>query len=414
MDKATKYYKKALTKYHNGYIDEAIDLCAASVAENNRYKAAASFKGVLFYFKGDLENARGLWDFNVRVNKDVVSKKYLENTRFDDKLLSIYARSIVLINEVKIADALLLLKQCEESDFNVINVSNYIAVCYIKQGEFKEAKLYLDKVMNIDKKNKMALDNLKMLKSYGIIDRKFAHAPAIIILIIVLIIGSVLSMHFSKNNRLATVPKVEKVDKPKQTVPKEIKPDQTKTEETKPKEINQATPIEIFPYDKLKAYIDEANYDEIDKQLNLWKDKSIDDRSKALLQNALVLIKDKGLDFFYDEAQKYSAESDYKNAFDYYYKVYSYGSVDYHYESALFYLGKSKDKIGSMDDALKYYEEYSKAFPKGSYEPTVLYTLAMLYSKNDINKAKAFAKVLLESFPDSEYNNTNMRDILVN
>ena len=396
MDKATKYYKKALTKYHNGHIDQAIDLCGASVAENNKYKAAASLKGILFYFKGDLENARQLWDFNVRVNKDVVSKKYIENTRFDDKFLPIYASAIALINELKIGEALTALKECEESDFNVINVSNHIAVCLIKQGEFEKAKEYLDKVLTIDIKNKMALDNIKMLKKYRIIERKFSYTPLVICLVIVLILGSGLGIYFSRGKKVATVPPVVAV-KPKE----------------KSEAIAKPIPLaEVFPYDTVKTSIATANYDELDKQYNLWKSKSVDDKGKVLLENALVLIKDKGLKVFYDKAQNYLTQKDYNNAFVYYYKVYSYGHVDYLYESALYALGNSKEKLGNTDEALKYYEEYSAAFPNGSYEATVLYTLANLYSKTDINKAKVCAKILLKNFPKSDYNNNVMKALL--
>jgi len=105
-------------------------------------------------------------------------------------------------------------------------------------------------------------------------------------------------------------------------------------------------------------------------------------------------------------------QKDYNNAFVYYYKVYSYGHVDYLYESALYALGNSKEKLGNTDEALKYYEEYSAAFPNGSYEATVLYTLANLYSKTDINKAKVCAKILLKNFPKSDYNNNVMKALL--
>ena len=396
MDKATKYYKEALTKYHNGYIDQAINLCAASVAENNKYKAAASLKGVLFYFKGDLENARELWEFNVRVNKDVVSKKYLDNSKIDDKFLPIYAKGVGLINEVKISEALECLKECEESDFNVINVSNHIALCYIKQGEFSKARVYLDKVIVIDKKNKMAMDNIKMLKKYGIIENKFKHVPIIACLIILIIIGTSLSTHFFKRKTVAIQPKVEVV-KPV------VKTEPTTKEEVKP--------AQTFPYDKLKAYIDQGNYDELDKQLNLWKDKNVDDKAKALLQTASVLVKDKGLKAFYDKAGQYSTAKDYKNAFIYYYKIYSYGKVNYLYENGLFFLGKTKEKLGDAEEAIKYYEEYNTDFPKGEYAASVLYTLVNLYSKKDTDKSKTFAKILIKRFPNSDYNNTFIKKL---
>ena len=55
------------------------------------------------------------------------------------------------------------------------------------------------------------------------------------------------------------------------------------------------------------------------------------------------------------------------------------------------------------------------SIPKGfsiSAEATVLYALANLYSKTDINKAKVCAKILLKNFPKSDYNNNVMKALL--
>ncbi len=423
MDKATKYYKKALVKYHNGYIDEAINLCGASVAENKKYKAAASLKGVLFYFKGDLENARELWDFNVRINKDVVSQKYIENTRNDDELLSVYAEAIQLINQIKINEALELLRKCEVSDFNVINVSNHIASCLIKQAEFDKAWAYLEKVLNIDKKNKMALENIKMLTQYGIIEKKHNYNLLIAMIVVLLLFGSGLTYYTTQVNKpsskkISTVvkkpessatnkkPKVETTT-PKTTTPQTTTPPVAKTEN------NAANSTEKFPYEQIKKDIADSNYDNVFSEIIQWKDKSIDATAKELLDNGKLFLKNNAAQYFYTQGRDYSKNRDFKLAADYFYKVYFLGKGEL-FEHGLFFLGSSYESLGNTADAIKYYEEYNSTFPSGNYEDTVLYSLAMLNKSIDMSKSKHYASIIEDNFSDSIYYNSNIKSILSN
>lgn len=409
MDKANKYYKKALIKYHKGYIDDAINYCGASISENKKFKAALSLKGVLYYFKGDLESARELWDFNVRVNKDVVSKKYIENTKNDDELLSIFAEAVHLTEKVKINDALRLLKSCEVSDFNVINVSNYTALCLIKQGEYDKAWVYLEKVLNIDKKNKMALDNIKMLREYGIIEKKYNFNPIIASLIALLMLGSGLTIYRNHINKKPSKKAVVSVEKKK---PAENTP---KTTVQPPAEQTPASPQtkteEKFPFDKINKELSSLDYDNMYADLIKWKDKNLNSNEKALLDSVNSELKSQGSEYFYTQGRQLSKDNNYKTALEYYYKVYFLGQGDF-YEHGLFYLASSSEEVGNKNDAIKYYQEYSTAFPSGSYEDTVLYNLSMIYKDIDISKAKKYAEMLSDNFSDSEYINSNIKEIL--
>jgi len=430
MDKATKYYKKALVKYHNGYIDEAINLCGASVAENKKYKAAASLKGVLFYFKGDLENARELWDFNVRINKDVVSQKYIENTRNDDELLSVYTEAVHLINQIKISEGLELLRKCEVSDFNVINVSNYIASCLIKQAEFDKAWVYLEKVLNIDKKNKMALDNIKMLTQYGIIEKKHNFNLLIAMLVVLLVFGSGLTYYNTQLNKpsskksstVAKKTETTTTTKKPTTTPKTTTPETTTPKATTPQtttppavktENKESTSAEKFPYEQVKKDIADSNYDNVFSNIIKWKDKNIDATAKELLDSGKVFLKNNATQYFYTQGRDYSKNRNFKLAADYFYKVYFLGKGEL-FEHALFFLGSSDESIGNTADAIKYYEEYNSTFPSGSYEDTVLYSLAMLYKSTDMSKAKHYAGLIEENFSDSIYYNSNIKNMLAN
>ena len=421
MDKSTKYYRKALTKYHKGYIDEAISLCGQSVAENNKFKAATSLKGVLFYFKGDLENARELWDFNVRMNKDVVSQKYIENTRCDDEFLNIFARAVTFIKEVRINEALELLQECEKSDFNVINVSNYISLCMIKQGRFEEARKYIDKVLNLDKKNSMALNNIKMMKEYGIIENNFGIKVIAAALVVLLILGSSLSMLYMSRKKTANSSagtKVQNIQNSSATQ-KDNSKDKTNAPATQTPAVTTPTPPaqtekpqDTFPAEQVKKDLESSNFDNIYTDILNWKDKNISEENKALIAKGEEILKNKAIGYFYSKARELSVSGDIKTAADYYFRVYTYGKNNDFYEHGLYFLGSSKEKLGNTADALKYYEEYSNAFPKGSYEDTVLYQLANIYSSTDITKAKHFASLLREGFSDSIYNNSVIKNIL--
>lgn len=137
MDKSSKLYNKALKKYNNGFIDKAFELCEESISLNINNSAAINLKGLLYYIKGDINSCRGLWKMNSQLNKDRVSEKYIQDSSNDEKLLELYNTASILIKELKINEALILLKQCEKSHFNYINVNNYLALCYIKKATMR-------------------------------------------------------------------------------------------------------------------------------------------------------------------------------------------------------------------------------------------------------------------------------------
>src|SRR4051794_16018671 len=130
MDKSGKLYVKAMNKYNDGYIDKALNLCEKSISINITNSAALNLKGILHYLKGDLENAKKMWNINYKRNNDEVSKKYLKDSIKDKEKLQVYVNALDLIKQLNISGALTILKQCENSHFNFINVSNSISLCY--------------------------------------------------------------------------------------------------------------------------------------------------------------------------------------------------------------------------------------------------------------------------------------------
>ena len=95
--------------------------------------------------------------------------------------MQLYVNALDLIKQFNISGALEILKQCENSHFNFINVNNHISLCYIKQGEYDKALHYINEVLKVDKKNTQAIMNKKTLIEYGNLKREINYKKIFIV-----------------------------------------------------------------------------------------------------------------------------------------------------------------------------------------------------------------------------------------
>ena len=403
MDKSQKIYNKALKKYNDGYIDKAIELCEESISLNIKNRASINLKGLLLYLKGDLDKAQKLWKMNHQVNGDGVSEKYLSSLKEDDVRLSLYVKALKFIRELKINEALKLLEQCAESDFNYIKVNNYRALCYIKKGEYKKALEKLNNVLKVDVKNDEAKKSMKLLENLNVIKKKFsfkkiACISAIVICSVVLI---VLIFNGVKNKNLAKV-KTSTIKNSVQKASGVKNKTKQKAETTK----------EVFPQEKFKGYIQNKDYDSIYIEVKKWKDKQLSTDEGALLSEGTNLLKEDGSAYFYKLGTNYLNSNDYNNAKAYLTKAYEFGSENYLYADIVYMLATTLDSSGDTKNAINYYIQYDKSFSDGDYEETVLYRLAVIYKDTDKSQAKKYAQGLVDKYPNSIYNNSIISNLI--
>ncbi|NFF66422.1 hypothetical protein FCV31_03315, partial [Clostridium sporogenes] len=64
--------------------------------------------------------------------------------------------------------------------------------------------------------------------------------------------------------------------------------------------------------------------------------------------------------------------------------------------------------------AIRYYEIYVNSFVKSDYGDLALYKVATLNEKIDDVKSKNYAKKLSQIYPQSIYNNSNIKRIINN
>lgn len=405
MDRSQKIYNKALKKYNSGQIDKAIELCEESISLNIKNRASINLKGLLLYLKGDLDNAQRLWKMNHQVNGDKVSEKYLNASEEDDVRFSLFVKALKLIREVKINEALNLLEQCAESDFNYIKVNNYRALCYIKKGKYKKALEKLNDVLKVDVNNDEAKRTMKLLENLNVVKKKFPvrkiASVALVIVCSVVLVTLIFNGIKSKNSAKIKTSAIKNSGQRTLDVNNKNK---QKTETTK----------EVFPEGDFKNYIQNKDYDSIYVEVKKWKDKQLNSSDKELLSEGMELLNGDGSAYFYKLGSNYLDGKDYNNAKAYLIKAYEFGSTNYLYADIIYMLATTLDSSGDVQNAINYYIQYDKSFSDGDYEETVLYRLAVIYKDIDRVQSKKYAQKLVDNYPNSIYNNSVIDDLINN
>lgn len=437
MDKSGKIYIKAMNKYNDGYIDKALSLCEKSISLNIGNAAALNLKGILYYLKGDLENAKKVWNINYKRNGDEVSKKYLKDSIKDKEKLQLYVNALERIKQLNISGALEVLKQCENSHFNFINVNNNISLCYIKQGEYDKALQYINEVLKVDKRNAEASMNRKTLIEYGNLKseinyKKIGIVTASIFLAIIMLFLGKSYMHNIKELSITSIKKIQseissikgkdkeetknlsKIESPKfEEIKKNTEADKQSISKNENKPIEkQPRKVVKFPREQFKESIKNNNMEQIVGYVNEWKDADLEMNDKLLIVNGEQIIKSNGVKYFYEKGIGYMNNKKFIEAQKCFLYALPYSKDNYLQQHIIYMLAVSYQSVSDFQNAVKYYELSLKQFPSGNYAEESLYNLIIINKEVDINKAKAYAETLVKQFPYSQYNNTIVKRVL--
>ncbi|MEK6266261.1 MAG: tetratricopeptide repeat protein [Clostridium sp.] len=404
MDKSGKIYVKAMNKYNDGYIDKSLALCEKCISINITNAAALNLKGILYYLKGDLESAKKMWNINYKRNHNEVSKKYLKDSVKDVQKLQLYFNALDLMKKFNISGALDILKQCENSHFNFINVNNSISLCYIKCGEYDKALQHINQVLGVDKKNTQAIINKKTLIEYGNLKRDINYKKNFIIIgsifLAITILLLVKTYGRKESNDLIIASKTG----------------QTKValngNNQAEKDTNLNKDSKKFPEQQFVESIKNKNMEKIIEYLNLWKDADLEINHKLLLVEGEELIKKDGIVYFYAKGMSYMDSEKYIEAEKYFLYALPYSKDNYLEQHISYMLALCYKSDSDFENAVKYYELTLNNFPSGSYTEEVLYNLIFINKDVDLNKAKDYAEKLVKQFPSSEYNNSMVKSIM--
>jgi tetratricopeptide (TPR) repeat protein len=425
MEKSNKMYTKALRLYENGYLDRALEMSEKAISCNLKNSAALNLKGLLLYFKGDLQGARAMWSISKEVNKDDVSKRYLLSTAADSEKEDLYKEALELAKEIKLREAVVLLRECEKSDFNIINVCNALTSCLIKLGSYDAAESCINKVLSLHRNNREAKENLGLMIEYGIKPRrgnrlKLAVAASILFMVATAAIlwpyafGATKNIHSNNTSKISfrsLYSDVFNKGKLENSTLEAGEDDLLVPAENKNLSDN-VEKEEDFPRELLAQLIEVRDYDEVYSYLESWKDKKLSVEEALIYVEAVRLMEGRGALYFYNSSRRYFAEKSYERAEQELFKAYNYSAKHYIHPHVIFMLASVNDRMGKNEEAAAFYTIYSEEYEEGDYIETVYYKLALLYRDTNISKAQKFAEKLISNYPKSIYNNTIVEEIM--
>lgn len=433
MSKDNEIYKKALDYYHNGDIEKAISVCERLGEEIALSRNILNFKGLLHYLKGEMNDARKLWNLNYENNKDEISKKYLLDSKKDEGYAILFIEAMQHIKDLQISNAIEKLEICKvKTNYNSINVNNELAKCYMKKGQYKKVIECIEAVLNLDKKNSIALENRKTLISLGIINDNSNKKLYIALSIILFLLGSGLFYKFlilnkdniSKKNANNTDMSKKTVendknknelnknelnnkdnkvteDKSKNSIEEKVAEVKNKEDEkNKDKNKGQMDEKKVFPSKNLRSSIDNKDYDKINTIVQEYKVENLDINDKVIFNEAKNFMENTAGEYYYFRGRDFAKNNKFNEAIECYKKGITYGKGMFPYEDSLYILGVSYNKVGNTEEALRIYERYYKEYKdksyvkKGTYIKDVMYYLRDTYKNLDDNKFKVYEEEL--------------------
>lgn len=171
---SVRLYNEALQKAKNKDFSNAIHLIEKSLYFNKNNIEARNLLGLLYYQVGRLGDAVKQWILSSNINKNENNNKafyYLElfnqNIRKFEKLddaVRLYNQAIKYLKNKDDDLAVIRLKKALELNPHFIDALNLLSFCYIIQKKYNKALKILNKILILDKNNKLTLKYIQEIE----------------------------------------------------------------------------------------------------------------------------------------------------------------------------------------------------------------------------------------------------------
>lgn len=418
-----KQYNKAMNFYNNGQMNRALEICENILANDLSCSEVLNLKGLMLYQKGLLKEAKIVWKLNYDINNDSVAKKYIEDCKSDDERIEKYKDAEYNLKNMNIDKAMMLFRECMESEFNSIKVNTGIAMCYMRKGDNYRAKEFIDKALHIDNEAvtanalKKDLINLGLYSNENRVSKKVLSVITVLFIIGAICVGGYsiytkvsLNNSISKDSSLNTEEDIKKdellgSDSNKDTNDSDQEDQNLENEQADKKE-------SIFNNENVALLLKNKDVDKLYDEINMVNKETLSGQDLELYNNAIEFLRTNGVSKFYEYGIWYFNNGDYNSAKVELEKAYKYCDKSDLKEHIVFYKGSTASQLGDNSEALKLYKEYYSLYPKGAYIEGVLYELALLTNTTNKNMGKEYARELVNNYPNSLYINDYIRDIV--
>ena len=423
MKESRKFYNRGVKNFHKGNLEKAIANLDIAISYDMKNSAALNLRGMIYYLKGQGQKAITSWKINIDFNSDEIARGYIDAYVNEDGINEYrYKQALEMIEKIEIKSAIESLEAASGSDYNIINVRNALAYCYIKKRNFDLAKNQIELVLDKDRNNAVAKGNLETIKKETGSLNFNKQKIMIVMSVVVVLIGGVSLMKNSElgNKNLATIPKEdvqdevvdETEDKKVDKIDKESKEDELAEDKD-----TESDNIVVGSVKELKNAISNSDFKWIDKNLVGIEKEDLSKEDGKVLKEAKIFMSTKGIDEMYSKGKTSIKAKAFESGKETLLMAKKYSKESYLDQHITYMLAGAFEGLEDNKNANLYYEEYISSEYKGedkTYTEEVLYKLAILNKENDKAKSKKYASKLANNFNDSMYNNDKIKDILKN
>ena len=414
MKESRKFYNRGVKNFHKGDLEKAIANLDIAISYDMKNSAALNLRGMIYYLKGQGQKAITSWKINVDFNSDEIAKGYIDAYVNEDGINEYrYMQALKMIGKIEITSAIESLEAASGSDYNIINVRNELAYCYIKKKKFDLAKNQIELVLDKDRNNTVAKDNLETIKKETGTFNFNKQKIMIVMSVAIVLVGGVSIMKDSElgNKNLVTIPKEDV----QAEVVGEIE-DEEVDKIDKEDEVDKETDnVEVGSIKELKNAISSSDFKWIDKNLvGIEKQKLSEDDAK-ILKEAKIFMGTKGIEKMYSNGKSSIKAKYFESGKDTLLMAKKYSKESYLDQHITYMLAGTFEQLDDNKNANLYYEDYINSEYKDeekTYTEEVLYKLAILNKEDDEAKSKKYASKLVNNFSDSMYNNDKINDII--
>ncbi|SIQ64526.1 tetratricopeptide repeat protein [Halanaerobium kushneri] len=449
MNKNNAHYREAMKLIKNNNVSDAIDELKLCLKFNSKSVSALNLLGLAYYLKCRFDKAEKTWRKSLSLQKDKnKARDYLELiTKQDFKEIRKEYKEILFNDETEKNRKIKFLKRLIEEYDELIEPYVILGLLYKKEENYEEALKYFYQAYELDSGNQNIKNYIMQCEKEDKNSSAFnfksktnkksaliAGVIALALFAIFLNLSGVSPLNWIGNNlqgfEFANSAKEEESENPAlsqnlsgevNSSPKKIKtseesnssPDngsneaskleQNKKEQVKTGSTSILTKNKLLDYQKDSPLISLENIREL-------KEK---EREKNRLEAANTFLEDGTEQQLFNLGMDYFSRQDYQDAIDIFNSIYNLTETDYLRRESLFLLARSHEKIDNYQSAEHFYRIYLNEYKESNYYDEALYNLGlMLNEAGKVEKSKEVLKRLREEEPYSEYNNSQVYEIL--
>jgi len=449
MNKNNAHYREAMKLIKNNNVSDAIDELKLCLKFNSKSVSALNLLGLAYYLKCRFDKAEKTWRKSLSLQKDKnKARDYLELiTKQDFKEIRKEYKEILFNDETEKNRKIKFLKRLIEEYDELIEPYVILGLLYKKEENYEEALKYFYQAYELDSGNQNIKnyimqcekedENSSAFNFKSKTNKKSALIAGVIALALFAIflnLSGVSPLNWIENNlqgfEFANSAKKEESENQAlnqnssgevNSSPKKIKTseesnslqdndsneksklEQSKKEELKTGSTNILTKNKLLDYQKDSTLISLENIREL-------KEK---EREKDRLEAANTFLEDGTEQQLFNLGMDYFSRQEYQDAIDIFNSIYNLTETDYLRRESLFLLARSHEKIDNYQSAEHFYRIYLNEYKESNYYDEALYNLGlMLNEAGKVEKSKEVLKRLREEEPYSEYNNSQVYEIL--